>query len=284
MSIRGITLVGGVLWGLLLALLCGFLTIAITASVLWLFLFGDGPWPQSSQSVLLAAAAAVAVLSFCTAVYLSVLLARRLERWPVQGKARKAALVFASSAALALLFVAATQFLADRHNQQARLESNQQEEEFLKLTSSLHRVLKMEQTFPAEKTTRLMIVTEGLREGGYRFGWSVVDRLYKKTLLQGESELHLGRNTGQLEVPLDLERLAKTYQKEILTGPPGNVLVDQSFEFLAWLEPVLTEQERNSIPQRELQNLSIGTSAMRLPYEGKVAVRFKALADGTLVF
>ena len=284
MSIRSITLAGGVLWGLLLALIVGALTLAFLASVSWLFLFGDGPWPKASETLLVASAATFAALAFGITIYLSVLLGRRLESWPAQAQAQKMAFLFTGASCLAIMATVAALYFGDQSNQQARATANQKEEHFVLFASSLHRISRIEQSQLSNRTAQLHLYLDGQRRGSYRFHWSIVDRLYKKTLLEGENSESLNSSSEPISLELDIEELAQSYQQQILTGPPGNVLVDQSFEFQAWLEPLLTSQERDSLPERELHNLSIGRSAMRFPFEGKVAVRFKALADGSLVF
>ena len=66
MGTRQLYLLAGVLWALLLAPVAVLLAVGVAAGFAWLFVFGDNPWPRSTELFLLivgVAAAAAAVIA-----------------------------------------------------------------------------------------------------------------------------------------------------------------------------------------------------------------------------
>jgi hypothetical protein len=63
----------------MIAVLAAFVVVGAGAGVLWIFVYGDDPWPESTNSVLMAIATITSVLTFATLVALSYFFGKNRE-------------------------------------------------------------------------------------------------------------------------------------------------------------------------------------------------------------
>ena len=121
-----------------------------------------------------------------------------------------------------------------------------------------------------DEALRLTLALAGTRSGVYRLTWRLDETLYDVTLLSGERRLDLGPDAAPLDLAVERTRLARRYRETVLDGRPDRVLVDGPFRLRLWLEPLLTEDERQALPARELGNLERGLSELRFETEWDV--------------
>ncbi len=83
----------------MLALLAAVAVVAVGAGVLWIFVFGDDPWPASANTVLMAMAVTASALAFVTLIALSYSFGKSRE---IQGGLCRSHVVFAVAVSVGL--------------------------------------------------------------------------------------------------------------------------------------------------------------------------------------
>lgn len=100
------------------------------------------------------------------------------------------------------------------------------------------------------------------RGGAYRFTWAVRAGGYGVILAEGTRSLALDPGDNRTHLPLDAQTIITRYHDLVLGGREVTVEVGGRFRIEATLAPVLDEAERERLPPHELQNLSLGQSAL----------------------
>lgn len=280
MASRALMTAAGALWGLLLGLGAALLAAGFAAGVAWLFLFGDDTWPWWAEWAILGVGLVAGLAVFLVCLVLTRMVARRYEEREAEGGGS------GGSALAWLLIVAAlavggfyvwSGYRAEQETQRTAATRSQAQADFETLAGAVHRIGRIEVGWPGGGLDgHATLALEGWRAGRYRLAWSVQDRVYGRRLIGGERLLELEPGANRVEVALPAVALADGYRK-VLIDPNANVLVDETMDFVATLEPQLTAPERAALPANELHNLDRGWSDLIDHGGTEVAVRFHFL-------
>ena len=255
----------GVVWGLVIGAVAAVFTVAAAAGFSWLYLFGDEPWPDSVDWVLTALSLGVflAVLSGCVAW--GVRAGDRTAAAPPEEEARRLAgarrlLAFGVLLALVLTGAAAARIAGQ---DDARETAARQAVIFGALQSARQRVAALSVSRAARPMGYdLAVRTQGARAGAYRLTWTLRAGGYGEILTEGTSSLALDSGDNRTILPLDARVIITRYHDLVLGGRVVTVEVGERIRIEATLAPVLDEAERARLPPHEIQNLSLGQSAL----------------------
>lgn len=265
MNARWLHILTGAVWGLVIGAPAAVFTVAVAAGFSWLYLFGDEPWPDSVDWVLPALGLGVfsAVLLGCVAAGLRA--GQRTAAAPPEEAARRLAgtrrlLAIGVLLALGLAGAAVARIAAQ---DDARQTAARQTAIFDALRSARQRLAAVSVSRAARPMGYdLAVRTQGVRGGAYRLTWTLSASSYDVTLAEGTSSLALDPGDNRTLLPLDAQALITRYHDLVLDGRAVTVEVGERFRIEATLAPVLDAAERERLPPHELQNLSLGQSAL----------------------
>ena len=265
MNQRPLHILTGVVWSLVIGAPAAVFTVAAAAGFSWIYLFGDEPWPDSVVWVLPALGLGVfmAVLLGCVASGLRA--GQRTTVAPPEEAARRLASarrLLAIGVLLALvLAAAATARIAGQDG--ARETAARQAVIFDALQSARQRLAAVSVSRAARPMGYdLAVHTQGARGGVYSFTWALSASGYGVILAEGASSLALDPGDNRANLPLDARTIITRYHDLVLGGRAVTVEVGERFRLEAALAPVLDETERARLPPHEIQNLSLGQSAL----------------------
>lgn len=277
MASRALMTAAGVLWGFLLGFGAAILAAGMAAGTAWLFLFGDDSWPWWAEWAILGVGLAVGLAVFLACVVLTRVVAGRYEereaRLDRKGGSTLAWLLIVAAIAVGGLVVW-NGYRSERAAERAAAARSEAQADFETLAGAVQRIGDIEIDWPGTGGDgRATLAVEGWRAGRYRLTWSVQDRVYERRLIGGERMLELDPGRNRVELALPATALAEGY-RALLNDPAASVLVDETMDFLVTLEPQLTQPERATLPQNELQNLDRGWSGLIDHGGGEIPVRF----------
>lgn len=284
MASRALMTAAGTLWGLLLGIGAGLFAAALAAGVAWLFVFGDDLWPWWAEWAILGVGVAVGLAVFLVCLVLTRMVARRYDERDTEdgGKSGSAfawLLIIAALAAGGLLLWSG--YRSDQEADRAAAARSQARADFETLAGAVHRIGRIEIDWPGGGVDgHATLALDGWRAGRYRLVWSVQERVYGRRLIGGERVLDLDPGVNRVEVDLPATALTEGY-RELLNRRDASVLVDETMDFLATLEPRLTPRERAVLPATELHNLDRGWSDLIVHGGSEIRVRF-LFVDGRL--
>lgn len=278
MSKKGLYLVVGFLWSVLLAAGAGLAAAAVGAGVAWIYLFGDSAWPDWTNRAIPGLGAAVGLATFAAAMTLTRIVASRHgtpagERSEDRRGSAVAWGLLALGLAIAVGF-AWQQYGRNNEIERAREETAAAARYLPLLLSETHRIAGIAVEWPGgDQDGRAVVTLDGLRSGRYRLDWQVRDTIYDKPLLQSGETLQLAAGTRVMDFALPARRIVDGY-RALLSRTDANVMVDEPFVFEMQLAPILTERETSRISPHEVQNLANGWSPLIQRSSAEFPVRF----------
>lgn len=259
----------GMAWGAVIGPLMGVWMGAMAAGMSWLFLFGDNPQPAASEwvTILLAWAAGLGSIVVCVAAGYTY--GAKLDKAGEAPWSRLMAYGLGGLAVLSCIALGVFAYISWLQVDMERARASKNVINFETLVASRHVISGITAT-----TGGAAIGAAGIRAGNYRVTWSIREQTYRKTLMDGETVTQLDAGLQTVRVAYDLAALKRSYLEKVLTHLNASVLVEEDFVFEATLEPILSKEEFGSIPQAEMQNLTIGQTRMRDTRSVNFPVRF----------
>ena len=265
MNSRGLHVLTGVVWGLLLGALAAVFAVAAGAGFSWLYLFGDVPWPESVGWLLPAFGLGVFAIVLLACVILGLRAGRQAAAAAPEETARRhagARRLLALGTLLALLLAgAAAARIAGQED--ARETTARQAAGFAALQSGRQRLTAVSVSrAPRPMSYDLEVRTGGARGGAYRLAWALGSSGYREALAEGAAEVALEPGDNRANLPIDAWAIIARYHELALGGRDVEVEVAEHFRLEVTLTPVLDEAARARLPPHEAQNLVLGQSAL----------------------
>lgn len=263
MRLRSLYLLVGLVWGSLAGVAVAFEVFALAAGVSWLFLFGDSPWPAGVERYLLGIPLAAGLATLAAGLGVGYVVGRRAESAPApQRQRRRGRLLLLAGVALWLLVGVLAGWQAERQTA-ARATAAAEEAAFAELLRARHVIAGSSVADDGGAVVHVVLDLAGTRSGAYRLAWRLDDTTYDATLSSGERHLDLDPEAPPLDLAFEPADIAERYRATVLEGRSDKVLVDGIFRLRLWLEPLLTDDERQALPAREIGNLERGLSELR---------------------
>jgi hypothetical protein len=240
-------------------------TVAATAGFSWLYLFGDEPWPDSAAWVLPALGLGVFLAALLGCVALGLRAGQRTAAAAPEAAARRlggARRLLAIGILLTLMLAGATAARIAGH-EDARETAARQAATFNALQSARQRLAAVSVSRAARPMGYdLTVRTQGTRGGAYRLTWTLRASGTGEILTHGTRRLALDPGGNRANLPLDARTIITEYHDLVLGGRAVTVEVGERFRIEVTLAPVLDKADRARLPPQEIQNLSLGQSAL----------------------
>lgn len=268
------TLAGGA-WGLLVGLISALQAAGFLAGVGWLFIFGDDPWPEAANWVLLG----LTVIAGLIPLILLTWLGRRLgiafeseSRQRLRTR-RRGWFVFALAAAGIAIggAMAGAGALTERAR---RADREAAERQYAQLEQAAHRITRVALSGGPPPTVEVEVELDGTRTGEYVLDWRVRESVYDSTLAAGSRILTLPEGAATVDVAIDTATVRAAYRRSVLGGK-GGAVVDEDFDLGLSLRPILTPEEAARLPDAEVRNLELGDSELVSVAREPFPVRFE---------
>lgn len=274
----------GTAWAVLLGPLVCIALVGSAAGIAWVMIFGDDPWPESTQWVLPAIGLAGGVTTAVACIVLGYRYGKiretsRRETTPAE-KRKIVALTVAPLTAL--LMLAGVAWVRMERYEHAMTLAASREAAFARLMGTRHEIAEIVIEQTADGMIRANIGLTAGRQGPYRLSWHVTAPNFRGVLLDDSRSLNLKRDGRSLVLTFAVGQLARSYQALVLKGR-GGVLVEEPFRLDVTLEPDLAAADYADLPPGERYRLRAGQSPLRSKASVNVPVRFLIRRDGTLV-
>jgi hypothetical protein len=255
----------GVVWGLLLGSLAAWTVMAMAAGLSWLYLFGDDPWPESVDRAI----PVIGLTTFLGALVACVALGLRTGQRAARAEPAEAQRQRTSGnwlLALGLFLVFALAGLAGAR----MIEQGSERADLARQGAWFDALLAERQALVSIAVARaarqmsydMTIATTGTRGGAYRLDWSVRLAAYGETLVEGGADLMLEPGDNRARLPIDAWQIVERYHEVALNYRDADVEVAESFQLEASLTPRLGPEDLARLPAHEMQNLTLGQSAL----------------------
>lgn len=278
MKLRSLYMLAGGAWGLALAPLAGFGFGAFAAGVAWIYVFGDDPWPAAAGPVILAGALAAGSTVFAACVASGYVYGKSREGLPkpLRERRRSAMILVAGLVATAALMVVYVGSVGEQTRE--RQAANEDEAAFAQFITARHAITAL-QVAPVggDAKVRASLRVRGSRTGLYLLQWTVGEPAYGVTLQEDSMKLDLSSGEHTIALEITTADLATVYGRDILEGQ-GPAMVDTFLKLETTLTPVLSDTERNTMPERELGNLRLGYSQLIAEAQTDFALSFTVRA------
>lgn len=282
MRLRNRYLLTGVAWALFLAPVVTYFVLAIVLGVLWLYVFGDNPWPASLDGVILIIGSVVFISTVACCIYLANRHGRELEvEADVDGPRERRKVLLWGLAPLALIVITAV-FLWQRsvHQTEAIAETKGREAAFTELLNARHIIAELivHQTYGDYFEAH--VETSGGKPGLYSLFWQVNSKLYGEILSREEQHIEMDHEAGVVTFEISIDELARRYRDTILNG--GGVVVDEPFELIVTLQPSIDEEDVEAWPSFERYRWEQGETPLGSSMTSDFPVLFRVGKDGTI--
>lgn len=274
---RTIWTLAGLAWGVLVGLITALQTAGFLAGVGWLFIFGDDPWPEAANWVLLGMTAVAGVLPLILLTWLGRRLGIAFENESRQRLRTRRRGWFAFALAAAGIALGAAMAWAGMLTERAqRADREAAQRQYVQLTEAAHRITDVTIAAGAPPAVEIGVTAEGERAGEYVLDWRLRETVYDSTLATGSRMLTLDEGRSRETVAIDTAALRSVYGRSVLgDAETAPVLVDENFELRLTLRPVLTSNEQARIPEAEVRNLERDDSELVSDATEPFPVRFE---------
>lgn len=284
MRLRSRYLLLGVSWSLLLAPATAYAVLGVIAGALWIYVYGDNPWPAFADSII----PVVGLAAFTTTAAVFICFAYSYGRQrEVAGKGddpgERRTVLLLTLAPLALLAIASIDFWQRGMRQaEATAELDWRETAFNELLNASHRVARLTAHQTVGNDFEVAVTSSGGQAGPYRLFWKVQDMVNREVLAEDADDLELGAEAVEFSLEISIGELANGYLNAILSG--GGVFVDEHFELVVTLEPVIEEQDLEAWPSYARDQWERGESPLRSTAAMQLPVQFGVGIDRTIDF
>lgn len=279
-------LLAGVFWALFLAPIVAFGAIGWFAGVLWLYVFGDSPWPAATEPALLVIGIGVFFSVAACCIYLADRHGRRREATVDADTKKERRRVFVLGTAPLVLIAITVFFQYQRSVDRAevRAVSQQQETAFEDLLNVRHGISELVIGQTDDGDWAVHVSTIGERNGAYRLHWTVNAMIYGEVLSGDVHDVDLDAESDALAFSVPRNELAIRYRDDMLNGNGGGVLVDEPFELVVTLIPEFDADAVEKWPAPERRRWENGGSQLRSIMTRKFPVQFRVEYDGAIRF
>jgi hypothetical protein len=253
MNVKRLFIAAGIAWGIVLGIVGGFYAGGVAAGFAWLFLFGDGLWPDWGESAILGVAVAMGLAIFGGCIALGWATGRGYEN---AGPVRHARGGWTAAGLILLAVLAGAGGVWSVARQQDGIDRQRQEQvdagmNLAEMQAATHRLIGIDIDWRGGGGDGSAAVQlDGRREGAYRLEWKISASAARNPLLAGEKRLELAPGPADMEIPIPSDTLIDGY-RAILSHQNANIMVDEPFTLEARLIPVLSAAEEAALPQGE---------------------------------
>lgn len=274
---RTIWTLAGLAWGVLVGLITALQTAGFLAGVGWLFIFGDDPWPEAANWVLLGMTAVAGLVPLILLTWLGRRLGIAFENESRQRLRTRRRGWFAFALAAAGIALGAAMAWAGMLTERAqRADREAARRQYVQLTEAAHRITDVTIAPGTPPAVEIGVTTAGERAGEYVLDWRLRETVYDSTLATGSRMLTLDEGPSRETVAIDTTALRSVYGRSVLgDAEAAPVIVDENFELRLTLRPVLTSSEQARIPEAEVRNLERGDSELVSDATEPFPVRFE---------
>lgn len=282
MKLRTRYLLAGVAWALFLAPAATYLVLGAVAGALWLFVFGDAPWPAALDWVLPGIGGLVFLTVGASCIHLARVRGLRRESDARHDAARTPARpgLWTLVPLLLIALTAGMLWLRSVDQSRALAEAARREAVFAARLETRHTIAGLVVRRSGGGDVEAGLRVSGGRPGPYRLAWQVRDRAYGKLIAGDARTLDLGRAGDAVAFGIPFDRLARGYRDAILSG--GGVVVDEDFDLVVALEPAIDAAETRDWPEFERARWERGETPLRSSATAPVRLRFRVDRDGTI--
>ena len=282
MKLRHRYLLAGVAWALFLAPVVTYFVLALVLGVLWLYVFGDNPWPASLDWLVLVVASVVFISTAALSIYLAYRYGREREiEAEVDDPRQRRRVLLAGLAPVALIAITAV-FLWQQSVDQAEAiaEADSRETAFTDLMNGRHTIAELGLDRNGGGDFEARVETSGGKPGPYSLRWQVNSMPYGEILSHDDQDIEVGREAGGTSFEISIDELARSYRDTILNG--GGVFVDEPFELVVTLQPIIDEGDVEAWPAFERYRWDQGKTPLTSSMTIDFPVLFRIEEDGTI--
>jgi hypothetical protein len=259
---RTIWTLAGFGWGLLVGLIIALQTAGFLAGVGWLFIFGDDPWPEAANWVLLGLTAIAGLLPLIALTWLGRRLGIAFESESRQRlRTRRRGWFVFGLAAGGLALGAAMAWAGALTERAQRADREAAEHQYEQLVGAAHRIEGVSVGGGEPPAVDVAVTLAGSRTGEYVLDWRLRELVYDSTLAAGSRILRLSEGEVRETVTIDTAGVRAAYDRSVLSGD-ARVLVDEDFDLLLSLRPILTSAETARLPDDEVREFERGESEL----------------------
>lgn len=282
MRFRNGYLLAGVAWALFLAPVVAYTVLGVVLGVLWLWVFGDDPWPAATGWVIPVLCLAVLLTTAAGCILVAHRHGRRREIAARDDKAREWRRIGLWTLVPLVLIVITVTALWQRSAQQAEALAAMERRQaaFTDLLDARHRIAALAVRRDGAGDLEASVATSGGRPGPYRLLWQVNSMTYGEILSGEAPAVALGQDGAALRLDVSIDAIAGGYRDRFLTR--GGVLIDEPFGIVVTLVPVIGARDVEAWPAFERHRWEQGDSPLRSSLTAAFPVRFRVDQDGTI--
>lgn len=282
MRLRNRYLLAGIAWALVLAPAATYLVLGAVAGALWLFVYGDAPWPAALDWVIpgIGVSVFLSVAAFC--IHVALVHGRRKEAEADDDPARdRRSLALWTLTPLALIaLTAGALWLRSTDRSRVVAETERREAVFMDRLNARHTIAELVVRRTTGGDVEAGVTVSDGEPGAYRLLWQVRETTYGEVIAEQERNFELAGKQDALSVRIPFDQLARGYRDTILSG--GGVVVDEAVDLVVALEPAIDEAETRDWPAFERDRWEQGETPLRSGMTTQFRLRFLVHQDGTI--
>jgi len=261
---RFLFIMGGVIWGLVMAPDLGLSVAKFVGGLDWPGIAGTREWPAWADWVIVAAGVATGLTVFFTALIVGRNVGDRFE-YSRDLRLQSGSAVPWAVIAVGITVGGITTLTIDERRQAVVDYVQEQKDALLRLQAfarDVDRFGSVRVDWPGGgEEGRVSISFRGNHRGDYLLDWEIRDSSNGKTpVMEGSIGAALSPGEQKTDLPLSPRALVSAWQRR--AGNVADATVDEDFTFRARLIPQLSRKEWAPLPRHEPDNLAAGDSIL----------------------
>ena len=259
-----------------------YFVLASVLGALWVFLFGDDPWPEAIDWVIPIIGLVLFISTATCCIYLAHRSGRQREIETVVGGPQEGKrVVLWALAPMALIAITAALFWQRSVNQAEEIaDMDRREAVFTDLLNTRHTIAELVVYQTDGGDFEASVATSGGRPGPYSLLWKVNSMTYGEVLSREEQQVEMGNAELGLSFEISIDALARGYRDTVLNG--GGVVVDEPFELVVTLQPVIGEADIEAWPAFEIYRWQQGETPLQSSKSVDLPVFFRVGLNGSI--
>jgi hypothetical protein len=260
---RSRTLFGalGGLIGLAVGVAVSLGVVAVVAGILWIFVFGDNPWPPGASSALAAIPLILIIVLVIAGTLAGLSYARGLERLLPQERKRKK-WIAAISAVFVVALSATTLLLVLRQRSVQTSTTQVQEADFERMVKRAQRIVSISPAIQGEEEALdVKIVTTGEDEGRYHVRLDL-SRPGGARLLSREETWVLAPGRNEQTLVIAATEVIDAYRATAFSRGAVGLSLTEEESLAVTLQPLTEGEAAKVLSPSEAQNLRLGASKL----------------------